>query len=587
MDPSIEVIPQRPAARCYICHSPKVDKVCHHCGRAICDKDDCKSTRLPLEGIFPNQELKGLELEDGYSNFIPIHCRPCARKLHGRWWGERLWKALFRKSRPALPLAPLIEVTVTETLTDKIILDASGKYTVEKTPSENVQREGKVEIACQFIERDRRRLAHYRRRFWLKAGSDVTFNAGFAVLEGTSKLLPLSQPGITTAGIHLAGAPLVDTLLLRGNVNEIDFFRDENNPNNSWNTTLAYTFTGANPYPLPIPTEQREEKSQKQPEEKPVPLPLQLVPTIDPDDAHRTMALTVQLRHDVEFENAKIDELTISTSEAMGLFLRLKPGAALTPQQESKADKATYTAIWRGLKLETDKAKARLDDFVIVFQERLQPTTQIQGKCEVSFTGTSSGLKDVKVFYPWGKKRDDVKVKRQTKVTVEFVLDFGKLRFQTHQRIRPEPMPKPTELLKCSCTALDQHFATLLMRNLQAVGLPLRISKEDPGRISRRNGPRVNRLMEFEGRYYNNQQAIDFHLFFTGEEHEEHPSESFLQADLYVEGLVTQPAMQDQLQTLQKILREQIEKTCQARKVYGFSLPNKPPSGFPGVQSCR
>ena len=160
---TIEIIPQRPYAQCYICHAPNVTKVCHHCGRAICDKPKCQSTRLPWETKIPNEEFQRMALDDMVNTQNPaIHCKPCVEKYHGKSLIRRTFKVLFDHYHAPLQTMPTINsVTITEKMEDKVVLDMAGNYVAPEVKT----REGELKFAFQFSERDRERLNVYRKKF--------------------------------------------------------------------------------------------------------------------------------------------------------------------------------------------------------------------------------------------------------------------------------------------------------------------------------------------------------------------------------------------------------------------------------------
>ncbi len=523
----VEIIPQKPYAQCYICHRPQVDKVCHHCGRAICDKPTCRSTRLPKESIFPNTEFNGLGLDEASGQSVAIHCRQCVDKFHGKNLVLRLFKAIAGGNRPPLPTQPLINaVFITETFQDQISLDAEGKYTV----AEVKPRAGELKFSLQFVDKERRRKHNYGRRFRMREGQDFPFHAGFAVLEGANHWQQLVDTSAQQP-IELTQVP-VDTIALQGNVNELAFFNDLTSRVNTWEPSFTYTFTNG--------------------EGKTVALPIQIIPTLVSDNTQRTLELIVQLRPDAEFELARIDEFSVSIPQAAGQIVKTMPAVRVNPTPPALDESASRKVTWNGFNIETDKAQDRRRSFFIRLQQPLEPTMHLRGKLKLTLKGAASGVKNVKLFYAWGKQRTDFSVKRQTHVAVDFDLCLEKLRFQT---VYPEPIQQTFV-----GAILNYRVMNELTRNLNQAGLYVRGVIENPAHSSKTSGYITNQAWHIHGRHYIGAYPIDFNLVVTGQEHSIRAGNSEVKIDLTVRGIVAKPEMRDEVIKLRDRLLDEVTR---------------------------
>ncbi len=524
----VEIIPQRPYAQCCICYRPAVDKVCHHCGRAMCDKASCKSTLLPRESLLPNTEFNGLGLDEIPGQPLAIHCEQCVEKIHGKNLFWRLFNTILGRNRPPLPTRPIINgVSITETIQDQIRLDAEGEYTV----SEVKPREGELKISLQFVERERARQQAYCRRFRIKAGEDFPFHAGFAVLEGTSRWQPNLVDKSSQHTIDMSQVP-VDTIVLQGNINELSFFNDATSPANAWEPSFTYRFTNA--------------------EGKAVALPIQIIPTLVPDGTHRTLELVVQLRPDAEFEAARIDDFTVVTPQAWGQIVKTAPAVRINQTLHTLEEGSGRKVAWKGLNIDTDKAQDRRRSFFISLQNQIEPTMHLRGKLKLTLKGTASGLKGVKLFYAWGRQRTDFTVKRQTRVEIDFDLCLEKLRFQT---VGPEPVQQTFP-----GASLNHNVMNELTRSLNQAGLYVRRVVENPARTSKANAYVTNQSWHIHGRNYIGAYPLDFHLVVTGQAHSIRASDSEVQVDITVRGVVAQPEMYNEMVTLRDQLLEEVTR---------------------------
>lgn len=546
-----EIIPQRPYAQCYICHAPNVTKVCHHCGRAICDKPTCKSTLLPGESLIPNEEFRDMALDNLVNPHHPaIHCKFCVEKYHGKWLIQRALRVLFRRHRAPLQTIPTINsVSMTEQMEDKVILDVDGNYVAPEVKT----REGELKFSFQFSERDRERLDAYRKRFWLQADTHVRFHAGFAVLEGTNRLQPELLDPTTGAPLINLTKGAVDTIAFTGNSKDQLFLKDRTSHANSWEVAFKYSIVGA--------------------EGKPIALPVHIIPTVVPDNTMRVLHLLIQLRPEAEYEGARVEEMTLWAPKGLGHILKTEPSIPINYPLNNAATATELTAAWKSLNI--DKDKERQCHFFIHFQNSLEPTMTLRGKLKLNFKGAFSGLKDVKFFYPWGRKREGLSVKRQTNVTIDFEINLHKLCFQTEYTLVEHP-PVPS-------IPLDHLLITTLTESLTKADLYVRQVVEHPARVAKTGGQTTKHYWDITGRAYIGVYPIDFHLALASAEHNEWSNKTRTTVDLKIQGVVAKPEMQAAIEQCRTQLLEQVDRTFKALA----SQPNQqhgraPMNGFLG-----
>lgn len=544
---TIEVTPQRPNAQCYICHAPNVTKVCHHCGRAICDKPKCQSTLLPGEAQFPNEEFQKMALDDLVNPQHPaIHCKFCVEKYHGKNIIVRALKVLFGQHRVRLQTIPTINgITITEKMEDKVVLDGDGHYVAPEMKT----REGELKFAFQFSERDRERLDAYRKRFRLAPRANVPFHAGFAVLEGTNRLHPECLDSASGAVIDLTKGS-VDTIAFKGNSADQTFLDDSTSQANNWEVSFKYTILGA--------------------DGKSIPLPIHIIPTIVPDNTNHVLNLLIQLRPEAQYEGARIEEMTLWAPKGLGQICKTEPSIPINYPLNNAPATTELTATWKGLNIDKDKERQR--HFFIQFQQPLEPTMSLHGKVKLSLKGACSGLKDVKFFYPWGGRREGVSVKRQTSVVVEFAINLNTLRFQTeYTRLEHPPLPG---------VPLDHFLITALTENLAKAGIYVRKVVEHPERVAKTGGHTSKRYWDISGRRYIGVHPIDFQLALASTEHSERPSNTRTTVDIKIQGAVAKPEMQAAIEQCRGQLLEEVNRTFQALTSQQHQSRGRAPMGF-------
>jgi hypothetical protein len=577
---TVEIIPHAPRVRCYVCGRPEVAMVCHHCGRAMCDRHG--PTPVPEGRTIENPEFTDLGLSHTATGETGIHCKHCVHYVRSyRWmitlgavvgvlglivllagipaegsaatttgvfatlaaiglvtWGISLQRGRYRQeiidSRPPLPVIGNIRsVSVAESIRGQITLDAEGRYT-----SRADQPQGKLTLTLYFTPRDRERLDTYLKKYDLASSDDILFHAGFVVLQGSTDL-HFDDPSVCMSG-------QVNTIALTEYIEDQPFLSSTGaGRGNRWIIRHTYTFPLNHDGTAPI-------------------LPVQIIPTLIQEGAQRAIELVLQLAPEaggpsVLTELARIEELTLRAPQSLGKVELVEPAALVGAAAEaSEAEEVTYTQAitWKGVSAAPGERRGRRKSFYVRFENAIEPTTVLNGRLRVRFDGALSGLEGVALFYPLGNKRQGVSVQQHTYVDVDFNLDLGGLRFQEmaaleKRIVREEVVP-------------DHHMVTALTSALSADDFYVKRVIENPPRTSKAGAHITNRYWDVAGRFYDGVYPLDFHLVLTGEEvygGTARPYAGKTQMDVTVQGAVTDEEMRGQVAYLRDRLVEIINGT--------------------------
>lgn len=570
----VEIIPNPPRARCYICHKPDVEKVCHHCGRAICSEHN--SASIPAETGCENLEFSGLELDQLQGVEEIVHCSNCIHYLRSykrlrpwavmigglglalgligiadetwwvslmgvaavtasivwyRWIGrkheENYEKALLR-NRPPFPVVPALKtVSATEYVDGQIRLDSEGKYTAQVC-----QKKGRLTFTLQFAHRDKERLKRYLDKYKQSMSDDIPFHAGFVVLEGT--------PNLQFDDTAILAKERANTIALNGTLGEQPFlFNIDSQRDSNWTNRLMYT--------VPDVTDNQTQ------------LPIRIIPTLVQEGAQRAIELVVQVSPEVldtkAFGNIRIEEFVLYAPHRLSKVAMVEP-SAVTENVPNKDDESEHelSVIWKGVNIHSGNRRERRQRFFIRFENRIEPTTSFRGRLRVCFEGTLSQLAEVKFFFPWGQKRPEhMAIQQQTYFDVDFELNLGGLRFQE--------MVSETVQLTHEGVLPNHTIVTRLTDNLNKADFYVKRVIENPARTSKAGAHITNRYWDIAGRCYQGVYPIDFHLVLTGEEAYGSASDSKVQVDITVQGIITNDEMREKISQLRDQLSAITENT--------------------------
>jgi len=217
-----------PEMECYICGSADVEKLCHHCGRAMCD--DHRAFRVPEARFYErieNNEYTDLELAEVTGYAEGVHCEYCRHGVRSYepffyalfvtgavciiscvfvtvvWVAissallgiaaiaVSIWALLVEKQyrhfqmcrdAPSLPIfGRFPSITIHEYVKGSIQLTADKEYLAKGELAEGI-----IKFSIQLMTHDRERLEKYRQKFSLSTQADISFHAGFAIIQGES-----------------------------------------------------------------------------------------------------------------------------------------------------------------------------------------------------------------------------------------------------------------------------------------------------------------------------------------------------------------------------------------------------------------
>lgn len=553
-----EVVSQLPETGCYICSRTKINKICHHCGQAICDKDS--STPIPKWFGIQNPEFTGLKLDKMATGSNVIHCEECVH-YYVRLYKWMLWLAVavtvpyvmlvllgsavtlgvmtlladmvliwlliqthrehyeqeILDGRPPFPVIPTVKsVTITESIDGEITLNAEGTY-----KSEVKRLHGELALTLKFTDDDRERLEAYLNKYDLPKSENIPFHAGFVVLEGAPNL-KFDDPDTLMP-------ERVNTIALEGTIGEQPFLisSQKEKGDSNWKSSFPYT----------IPP--------------PIPLPVQIIPTLRKEGAGKGVEIVVQLSpKSSQVKSAHIDEFVLYAPHDLG-------DAIMQPAGVRAKLESGLKITWKDIALDSTAKRIRRESFYVRFENKIEPTTVLCGQLRMHFTDTLSNFNGVKLFYPWGRKRPNrphVTFKQQTKVEVDFELHMNKLRVQ-------ETMVE-TDTVSRKSVVPNYAIVTNLTQDINDADIYVKRVIENRPRTSKVGAHITNRYWEIAGRQYDGLYPIDFHLVLTGEEIHTRISASKMQVDITVQALVTHDdEMREKVTSLLETLKAIIEET--------------------------
>lgn len=572
-----EVVSQLPETGCYICSRTKINKICHHCGQAICDKH--RSSAIPKWFGIDNPEFADLKLDKLDMKTNIIHCQACVHyyiRLY-KWmawlgiatiaWGViwMLYGMLFEvilvlifgmmtflvgivlslyfiqkhqehykqeiwDGRPPFPAIPTVKrVTITESLHGEITLNAEGKYKseVEVEPSH-----GELALSVKFTDDDRERLEAYVKKYDLPKSENIPFHAGFVVLEGAPNL-KFDRPDTLMP-------ERVNTIALQGTIGEQPFLirSEKEGGDSNWKSSFSYTILPHNG--------------------KRIRLPVQLIATLRKEGAGKGVEIVVQLSPKSSLvKSAHIDEFVLYAPHDLGDPIMQPTGFQATPESGLKI-------TWKDIKLDSTAKGIPRESFYVRFQNKIEPSTILRGQLQMHFRDTLSRFNGVKLFYPWGRKRANrpkVTCKEQTDVVVDFELHMNKLRVQ-------ETMVK-SESVNVRNMVPDHDIVINLTQGINHADIYVKRVIENQPRTSKVGAHITNRYWEIAGRQYDGVYPIDFHLVLTGEEVHTRINASKMQLDITVQALVTHnnDEMCEKVTSLLETLKAIIEETLDEQPI--------------------
>jgi hypothetical protein len=514
--------------RCYKCGSPHIEYVCHHCGKPMCDKHVISA--LDTKGKLLSDEFTKLKLSNECGE-EPYHCERCIHIVRNPTWkpivagvivfllslmaipNDRLTVKLFglltgtglvgygvytnskrkeefQQVKPQLPVLPRFDqVQIQEKLNGHLSLNLEGLYAVLVSPVE-----GQLDVTMTLTDSDRRRLDNYSKKY----GSTEKFHAGFMSLEGLAEF-KLRNWNNSDARV----IPLVDQVsnqpLLKG-IDQRDSGKKQ--------IGLSYSL-------LDKPSENS--------------FPVQVVISFLSETDQQGIEIGIQWikPESLDFELRKrLWSLEIEQIESLKLCYPASWGQVenLMPSDGSVVGLDSQIIIWNRVQIPEQNRKQCRYTFRIQFENRIDSSnSSVYGEVKVLFKGTLSGLKNVGVYFPTGKKIKTIQEQStiKTEVHADFELSLASLRYQQIRQV-PDPYKKEGDLTRLETLIFQNvspNYATVtsLADAISEQGFYVKQQIENQPTINARTGG-INRIWTIFGRWYDGVYPIDFQIDLRGDE---------------------------------------------------------------------
>jgi len=467
----------------------------------------------------------------------------------------QLRKKRRRGNQPPFPALPNIHsLRVEESMNGEIRLDSSGKYSTGVN-----ELTGSLTIQQEFIDDDRNRLDRYCKKYRIRRRERIPLHAGFIVLEGTPNLK-----------MQETNQSQVNTLPMVGTVGEHPFLVSKvkggrQPPKRQWEYSWKYIIVQNNT--------------------KKFSLPIQIIPTFVPDGTKKAMSLVIQVSPDADISQSKVivvKKLSLWVPNRLG-NVEADPRPVVVPSVQIDAiDQEVSEIIWENIVVELDKLDRRSTDLYISFKNDIVPNAKneieqnpvLYGELWLDFVDwTSSGVRDISLFYPWGEKHKVDSIQRKTRLTITFGLHLASLLF-------PEPIRDERKFLNGKGVIPDYNFVIKLTKAINERGFYVKHIIENRPRSSKLGAHITNYFWDVAGRHYEEDEIypIDFSLTITGEEAHNHLDQSKTQIEMTVQGIRTQEGMHKKVEKFRDELSAIIEATLAEASASGPTDTRNPES---------
>jgi hypothetical protein len=384
---------------------------------------------------------------------------------------------------------------VVERLSGRVDLTESG---YQSTPGEST---GTVVFSMTHSDwQDRPPL--YRKHYGISDNAPLSFNAGFALLQGPAGLtFDAGQSLVLDAGTGV---------WFRGEAADHDLFAAaEGRHEGAWTPTVSY---------------------QLQESRKPATIPLWIVPSLVPSSDQRTLEIDLHWTPLLDRDGPEIelfDSIKLSVPAEWGNMESADPGNVTTtaPREGERFRQIE----WRQLPpVETDQYQQlqprRSRSLKIRFEKQITPNSALFGRIEATFEKTLSGVTGVALYLPGGgqaERRQQLAPSAKTKVTVDFTVSLSAIRYQDDRVVPDENNTADANRSRRA------EFAGVVPDSRVIIKLTNAISKDDyyvksvvehaPYRDDSRADV-LNRVWDIAGRFYTGVFPIDFDINVSGVE---------------------------------------------------------------------
>jgi hypothetical protein len=583
--------------QCHECRSNDVHAACHHCGRLLCETHAVVGAGAE-GGSEPTAEFTELALDR--DDDLPIHCHECAHDVQPASW-RRVWIAAgvvvagllillagaegvglgvmllgiagglwswrrraaqdeaFRAGRPPLPVFSLQQISLRESFTTEISLDADGEYT-----SSISDVSGTLVASASIGDQHRTAMEAFAEKY---GEPPSRVHAGFVVLESDSSLrIETTRSGSTQV------FPLVDDV-----ENVPALASSDADP--KWTERLSYTadlpdFLAASPirvFPSFVPDVNRQG----------IDLDIHWsLPELSDGSWHlkvkRVQSLEVQYPlHWGELQTPRLK--TVSATAQQSVENR-EANVRATPVvgKSDSTDESRFTVQWKDF----EDRWARALRATLVFGKPISDSSPsgdtITGTMEVVLGGTVSQT-TAQYYDAIGMEATPFDETRETTIHVHFELNLGTLQYEDHVTIQSAAdltaARAPAEDRPADEDAETDHIYDGTPPNAKTVtALSDRLSRsdgdyyiksivEEPPQRSGVEGVN-NRLWNLHGRWYDGVWPVDFHISLMGEERAASGVEEAAgrtKVKLKTKGAYTTPEMRSKIEDAWLDLRDRID----------------------------
>ncbi len=536
----VKTVERAPKVSCYQCGSTDIYSVCHHCAKPMCEKHSPFAFRAAgklardqgTSGKPASKEWGGLKLDP-----LQAAVYHCGEHQHAVNLLDRLvvigatiaviglivalfaivpgivillagvavaaygvvkmrqGRAAMATMAPDLPLFPHVRAA-------RVIEHLQGSVDLTESGYRSTAGDVTGTVAFSMTHSDwQERMKLYRRKYRIAEGAPVTFNAGFAMLDGPVGLnFTAAQPLVLDAGTGL---------WFRGDVSGHDLFAaTAGRHEGEWNPTVTY---------------------QLQDRRKPKTIPLWIVPSLVPGSDQRTLQIDLHWTPLSDGRGPVIelfDRIELAVPVGWGNMENADPANAATtaPTQGERSRIIDWQQV---PPQDPDHNYSQLQErrsrsLTIRFERPIPPQSTLSGRIEATFEGTLSGVTGIGVYLPGGRHAERQPVSSaKTRVMVDFTVDLGAIRYQDDRVV-----PDENNADDAKRSRLDE-FAGVVPNYSVITTLTDAISKDDyyvksvvehaPYRDDSRADV-LNRVWDITGRFYTGVFPIDFDIHFRGEE---------------------------------------------------------------------
>ena len=522
-----------PQVACYLCGVTDIYSVCHHCAKPMCERHSL--AREPgTPGNVASDEYGGMRLERAHA--AVYHCKEHDHRvkkpvrlvvigavvfavgllvafiaalpgililLAGAAVGAygiiklREYRDALAASAPALPLFPHMRAArVVEHLSGRVDLTERG---YRSPPGETT---GTVIFSMTHSDwLDR--LEKYREKYKMADNAPVSFNAGFALLQGPAGLtFDAGQSLVLDAGTGV---------WFRGEAEDHDLFTAaEGRHEGAWTPTVSY---------------------QLQKGRKPATIPLWIVPSLVPSSDQRALEIDLHWTPLLDRDGPAIelfDCIKLSVPAEWGHMESADPGNATTTEP---APGERFREIeWRQLPpVETDQYRQlqqrKSRSLKIRFEKQITPNSALSGRIEATFEKTLSGVTGVALYLPGGgqaERRQQLVPSAKTKVTVDFTVSLSAIRYQDDRVVPDENNAADVNRSRLA------EFAGVVPNSGVIIKLTNAISADNEYYVKSvvehtpfrddSSADELNRVWDIAGRFYTGVFPIDFDINVSGKE---------------------------------------------------------------------